>query len=598
MTKEAEAEQQAPVVIIGGGPAGLGSAYELLKLGRKPLVLERLDKVGGIARTESFEGYRFDLGGHRFYTKSHEVQDIWEEILGDEFLLRPRLSRIYYRHRFFRYPLKLGNTLMGLGPMESLKIGLSYLRWRAFPSRREDTFEQWVVNRFGRRLFRTFFKSYTEKVWGIPCGTLKAEWAAQRIKDLSLWTALMSMFRNSEQKIRTLTETFHYPRLGPGMLWERMAEMIGKQGGEVRLNADVEAIQRDGQRITSVRLRGDGQAELTLEADHFVSSMPVSRLVKILQPAAPKHVLHAADSLNYRDFLTVCLIVEGDDLFPDNWIYIHDADVRVGRIQNFKNWSPDMVPTPGTCSLGLEYFCNAGDELWNCDDADLIDQAKLEIEKVGLARSADVRSGCVVRVNDAYPVYDSDYRDHLATVREFVDGLENLHTIGRNGLHRYNNQDHSMLTGMLAARDIALGEKHDLWEVNTDREYHEEVRTEPDELDIITEVLPQVFARVHRSALGLATGLIGGALLAFVTYLVSKWPKGEIQIMVELLGQFFPGYSVSPEGIGLGLAYGFVSGFALGWSFALLRNGAVFLHMVFIQRRMEQRMLRNLLDML
>lgn len=587
-----------PVVIIGAGPAGLGSAHELLRLGVRPVVLERLDKVGGIARTEQYRGYRFDLGGHRFYTKSAEVQALWEGILGTEFLLRPRLSRIYYRNRFFRYPLRLLNTLAGLGPLESLRIGLSYLRWRLFPSRREDTFEEWVTNRFGRRLFQTFFKSYTEKVWGISCRTLKAEWAAQRIKDLSLWTAMLSMFGSAaRQRIRTLTETFHYPRLGPGMLWETLAERIGADGGEVRTGREVIGIEREGQRITALRIRRVDGGEERIAAAAVISSMPLTRLVQILRPRPPAAVLEAAAALRYRDFLTVCLIVDHPDPFPDNWIYVHDPDVKVGRIQNFKRWSPDLVPDPRRCSLGLEYFCNAGDALWNLPDAELIALGTRELQRIGLADPEQVVDGCVVRVPEAYPVYDSDYREQLARLRAYVETFENLQTIGRNGLHRYNNQDHSMLTGMLAARVVALGERHDLWQVNADREYHEEVRTGPDLEDMVEELLPQVFERLHRAALGLAAGINGALLLGGATLLASVAGGDQVRMLLGLLGQFFPGYRVTAMGSLIGLGYGFATGFALGWSYALIRNASFALYEVLIRRRMERRLLRRLLEM-
>ena len=584
-------------MVIGGGPAGLGSAHELLRLGARPVVLERLDKVGGIARTERWRGYRFDLGGHRFYTKSAEVQALWEQTLGDDFLLRPRLSRIYYRNRFFRYPLRLLGTLWGLGPVESARIALSYLRWRLFPSRREDTFEEWVTNRFGRRLFQTFFKSYTEKVWGIPCSTLKAEWAAQRIKDLSLWTALLGMFGCGQERIRTLTETFHYPRLGPGQLWETLARGIAAQGGEVRLEQEVVAVERDRWQVRAVRVgRGDGGEE-RLEADALISSMPLTRLVKILSPPAPESVLRAADALRYRDFLTVCLIIDRPEPFPDNWIYIHDPGVKVGRVQNFRRWSPDMVPEAGRSSLGLEYFCNAGDDLWTLPDAALIDLARRELAHIGLVREEEVIDGRVVRVPEAYPVYDSDYREQLDILRDYVQRFDNLYTIGRNGLHRYNNQDHSMLTGMLAARCAVLGERHDLWRVNADQEYHEEVRDAPSEEDVLAALVPRVFGRLHRGALGLAAGLGAGLLLCAVTLAASLMAGPELRALLGLLAQYFPGYRVSPAGSLLGLAYGFSAGFLLGWVYALLRNASFALYTVAVRHRMERRLLRRLLEM-
>jgi protoporphyrinogen oxidase len=465
----------ARVVIVGGGPAGLTAAYELTKVGHCPLVLEKQRLVGGLACTQNYQGYHFDMGGHRFFTKSKEVEEIWWEILGEDFLRRPRLSRIYYKKKFFHYPLKALNTLWGLGPIESARIFLSYLRWRLFPHPVENTFEQWVTNRFGKRLFQTFFKAYTEKVWGIPCSELKAEWAAQRIKDLSLKTALLNMLWKPRKVIKTLIEEFHYPRLGPGMMWNAVRRVVEKRGGSVEIGAEVVAIRRKGNRIESVLISRDGKEEVVKGTD-FISSMPITEFLKRLDPLPPPSVKGAAEKLKYRDFLTVCLIFNRPHLFQDNWIYVHDPEVKVGRVQNFKNWSPEMVPDPTKTSLGLEYFCNDGDALWSMADADLIELGKKEMERIGLARAADVEGGCVFRVKHAYPVYDSEYRTYLATVREFVDNLENFQTIGRNGLHRYNNQDHAMLTGIFAVRNLVRGEKNDLWSVNADQEYHEEIR--------------------------------------------------------------------------------------------------------------------------
>jgi protoporphyrinogen oxidase len=467
-----EPDQQ--VVIIGGGPAGLTAAYELTRHGRRPVVLEALSRVGGLARTEEYKGFAFDLGGHRFFTKVGEVEDLWHEILGTDLLHRPRLSRLYYRRRFFDYPLKPLNAFRGLGPLQTALILLSYLRWKLFPYPQEQTFEEWVTNRFGRRLFRMFFKAYTEKVWGIPCSTLRAEWAAQRIKGLSLTTAVLSMFIKPKTRIKSLVTEFLYPRRGPGMMWSAVRDAVERRGGVVRLNTPVLRIARTGSRIDAVVVAGDGRPE-TITGAQFISSMAVTDLVRTLTPPPPAEVLDAAGRLTYRDFLTVCLIVNRPQVFPDNWIYVHDPDVRVGRIQNFKNWSPEMVPDPSKTGLGLEYFCSEDDDLWALPDAELIALGTREMERIGLVRPGEVEDGCVVRVSKAYPVYDEHYREHLEVLRRFVDRLENLQTVGRNGLHRYNNQDHAMLTGILAARNIALQQRRDLWNVNTEPEYLEEI---------------------------------------------------------------------------------------------------------------------------
>ncbi|MBD2326917.1 FAD-dependent oxidoreductase [Alkalinema sp. FACHB-956] len=462
--------KQHPVVVIGAGPAGLTAAYELVKNGVKPLVLERSDQVGGIARTEVYKGYRFDIGGHRFFTKVDVVNQLWQEVMGDEFIKVPRLSRIYYNGDFFNYPLELLDTLGNLGIRESAKILLSYLKVKARPIKAEATLEDWVTNRFGRRLFRTFFKTYTEKVWGIECDKIEADWAAQRIKGLSLRTAVMNaIFKVNNTK--TLIKEFDYPRLGPGQMWERFQQAIEARGGQVAMNTGVVQINRKGNRICSITTRQAGET-LEIPAEQFISSMPVTALVQRLNPPAPPEVLEAARSLNYRAFIIVPIVIDRADLFPDNWIYIHSPQVKVGRIQNFKNWSPAMVPDPSKTCLGMEYFCSEGDALWEMSDTELLDLATREVAALGLAPVEAVEDGTVIRQPKAYPVYDRDYRQHLQVIQNFLGTIENLQTIGRNGMHRYNNQDHSMLTAVLAARNL-FGESHDLWEVNTERSYHE-----------------------------------------------------------------------------------------------------------------------------
>jgi len=598
MAKEMTSDKK-DVVIIGGGPAGLTAAHEVCKLGLRPIVLEKEDKVGGLSRTESYKGFYFDLGGHRFFTKVKEVKKLWHETLGGEFLRRPRLSRIYYNQKFFFYPLKPINALLGLGFWESTLIVLSYVKWHFFPHKREDTFEEWVTNRFGKRLFQTFFKTYTEKVWGIPCSELKAEWAAQRIKDLSLKAALLSMIVKPKNTIKTLIDEFEYPRLGPGLMWRTLSDGIESKNGRVRLSSDVLKIIRNGRRIESVVVAHNGTQE-TISADSFISSMPLTEFVRKLHPEPPEEVLRAATLLKYRDFLTVCLIVNKPDLFPDNWIYIHDPSVRVGRIQNFKNWSPDMVPDQEKTSLGLEYFCTEGDDLWTMSDAALIELGKNEVERIGLAKCSDVEDGCVIRVPKSYPIYDSGYREGLQTIRKFVDGLENCQTVGRNGLHRYNNQDHAMLTGMLAVRNLILGERNNLWSVNTDQEYHEEIREETLLADNLTAavdgVLSRVFLKLDRVAFGLATGITTGLILFFATLILVLKGGEFVGTRLQLLNQFFPGYRVTIPGSVLGLFYGFGSGFVGGWSFAFLRNSTMFLYMAAIHRRAELYLLRKLFE--
>jgi protoporphyrinogen oxidase len=589
-----ENKQTKQVVIIGAGPAGLTAGYELTKYNIRPIVLEQDNKVGGLARTENYKGYYFDMGGHRFFTKSEPVNEMWHEVLGDEFLRRPRLSRIFYQDKFFFYPLKTLNALAGLGIWQTILIILSFIKWQVFPYKQEKTFEQWVTNRFGKRLFEIFFKTYTEKVWGIPCSELKAEWAAQRIKNLSLKTAMLSMFVKPGDSITTLIEEFHYPRFGPGMLWNEVKNQIESRDGKVHLNSSVIRIHRAGNCVDYVVVSQNGSGELAIHGTDFISSMPISEFIKKIEPVPPE-VLEAANKLSYRDFLTVCLIVNKTDLFPDNWIYVHSPDVRVGRIQNFKNWSPDMVPDATKTSLGLEYFCTEGDDLWRMSDADLIELGKKELGRIGLANAGDVVDGCVFRVPKAYPIYDAEYGEYLQIVRDFVDSLENFQTIGRNGLHRYNNQDHSMITGTLAVRNLVFGEKNDLWSVNADSEYHEEIRQDGKKktAETLRESITHIFPRLDPVALGFSLGITAGTLIFGATLFLIIKDGGTVGPHLGLLSNFVPGFSVTILGALLGL---FGLGFIFGSIFAYLRNLAVFLSARVIHRDIELYRLKRLFD--
>jgi protoporphyrinogen oxidase len=469
------------VVVVGAGPAGLTAAYLLTKAGYKVTVLEGDTIVGGISRTAQYRGFRFDIGGHRFFTKIAPVQALWEEILGDEFISVPRMSRIHYGGKYFDYPLKAMNALSGLGIVNAIRIMVSYVQAQLHPSPVEDNFEQWVTNRFGKRLYEIFFKTYTEKVWGIPCTEIRAEWAAQRIQGLSLARAILNAtpLTRRSTSIKTLIHEFRYPRLGPGQMWEACTEQIETMGNRVLLEHFVTSIQcEDGRARRVVAQTPDGEQVFT--ADHVISTTDVRSLARAITPAAPAPIREAAEGLRYRDFLVVALMLEKEDLFPDNWIYIHTPGVKVGRIQNFNNWSQAMIPQAGMTCLGLEYFCFEGDGLWNTPDADLVALAEGELEALGLVPAGLVRDGTVIRMPKAYPIYDAAYSGHLDRVREFIDPIPNLHTVGRNGMHKYNNQDHSMLTAMMAVWNMQ-GADHDIWAVNTDFEYHEEQRLEPTE---------------------------------------------------------------------------------------------------------------------
>jgi len=470
-------------IIVGAGPAGLTAAYALAKQGQRVVVLESdPEYVGGISRTVNYHGYRFDIGGHRFFSKSREVEDLWTEILGPDMLQRPRSSKVYYGGQFYSYPLKPFEALSKLGFGNSVLCVLSFLAARMNPTRNPKSLEDWVVNQFGRRLFRIFFKTYTEKVWGMSCKEISADWAAQRIKGLSLGSAIKNALlprrqpKDRTQVVKTLIDTFRYPRLGPGMMWETCANRVRSMGSEVLLGRSVIGCWFDAAtRSWTVQARTQNGKIEQYSGEHVVSSMPIRQLVSQIEPRLPEAALKSGQSLRYRDFVTVGLILRERNRFQDNWIYIHDPNVKVGRIQNYKSWSPDMVPDSNFCCYGLEYFCFEGDGLWNSSDQQLMALATKELEQVKLAAASDVVDGCVIRQHKAYPVYDDDYKRHVEVIRQALDAhCHNLHLVGRNGMHKYNNQDHAMMTALLTARNILAGaNKFDVWAVNEDAQYHE-----------------------------------------------------------------------------------------------------------------------------
>jgi protoporphyrinogen oxidase len=478
------ADFYADVAVIGAGPAGLTAAYLLGKQGFKVVVIEKdPHHVGGISRTVEHNGFRFDIGGHRFFSKSQEVVALWNELLPDGFIQRPRISRIYYENKFYSYPLCAFEALWQLGVLRSTLCMASFAWARMFPKKEARTLEDWVVNQFGRRLYAIFFKTYTEKVWGMPCDAISADWAAQRIKGLSLGAAILDGARRSlglkrrqgdGMAAKTLLESFRYPRLGPGMMWEAARDRIEAAGNKVIMGHSLRQLSLDAAtgrwRLTA---NGADGSALAIEAAHVISSAPMRELAGRIDPLPA--TLGKALDLKYRDFLTVALMIRSDDLFPDNWIYIHDPGVKVGRVQNFRSWSPDMVPDEKLACVGLEYFCFEGDGLWSSSDADLVELAKQEMATLGLCKREDVVGGVVVRQEKAYPVYDEVYRENVRLIREELEArYATLHLVGRNGMHRYNNQDHAMMTAMLTVKNIVAGKRrYDIWQVNEDAEYHE-----------------------------------------------------------------------------------------------------------------------------
>ncbi|MBI3731839.1 MAG: NAD(P)/FAD-dependent oxidoreductase [Chloroflexi bacterium] len=478
------------IVVIGAGPAGLTAAYELVKHGKTATILEADPVyVGGIARTVLYKGYRFDIGGHRFFSKSQEIMDLWQEVLGDDFLSRPRLSRWLYNGKFFDYPIKPLEILGVFGLLESFRMFLSYGWIKLFPIKPEVTLADYYINRFGRVLAKPFFIDYNDKLWGMPCNQLSPDFAKQRVKGISFISAIIDPVQQKlkwggkQDVVKSFIPEFKYPRYGPGQMWEKFRDLVVAAGDTLHMGTRVVKVRHDEQKILALETQNaKGQCEEYV-GDYVISSMPLRKMILSMDPPPPPEVVEAAKSLKLRDFITVALIVNRKDLFPDQWVYLHDKGMKPIRMQNFNNWSPYLVPDPNTTCLGFEYVCARGDSLWQMTDPQLIEQATSDLVRTGFAKREDVMDGAVVRTVDVYPVYTLDYEAKVNVIRDYFRRFDNLlhyqiQQVGRSGMHRYNNSDHSMMTALLAVRNILGQGPFDPWLVNVDAEYHEEAKAD------------------------------------------------------------------------------------------------------------------------
>ncbi|MDZ4875675.1 MAG: hypothetical protein CLLPBCKN_005095 [Chroococcidiopsis cubana SAG 39.79] len=464
-----------PIYILGAGPAGLAAAYTLTQKGQPVVVVERDTRVGGLAKSIEYQGFILDFGPHRFFTKLAPVLKLWSEVLGKDRVTVNRLTRIYYGGKYFSYPLKAKEALLTMGPIESVKILVSYAQSQLFPNRHPRNFAQWVTSRFGRRLFEIFFQAYTEKLWGIPCTEISADWAAQRIKGLSLLKAARSALLGNDGKVKTLIDRFEFPRLGSGQLYEKIGEYLRQHNQSVLLNTEVVQVHHDNSQVTQITLRNRQTGEeSTVNCGGVISSVPISLLVQQMNPTAPSEAIAAAKSLKFRNTILVYLIVEGNNLFPDNWLYINEPSVQLGRVTNFANWSPEMLPNQHQTPLCCEYWCNYDEPMWQQPEAELLERAERELRKIGLLHQEKVSGGFVVRLPRTYPIYAGNYQQALSDIQSYLQPFSNLQLVGRYGAFKYNNQDHSLLMGILAAENVLSPGKHNLWSVNSDSEYQEE----------------------------------------------------------------------------------------------------------------------------
>jgi protoporphyrinogen oxidase/putative flippase GtrA len=470
--------QSAPIYVLGGGPAGLAAAYSLTKQGHSVVVVEQDSTVGGFAKSIEYQGFILDYGPHRFFTKLAPVLAFWDEVLGKEQVTVNRLTRIYYGNKYFSYPLKAFEALFSLGFIESARIVLSYIQAQLFPNRSPQNFAEWVSGRFGKRLFEIFFEGYTQKLWGIPCTDISADWAAQRIKGLSLLKAVRNALLGNDGKVKSLIDQFQFPRLGSGQLYEMTADYLQSHGQSVLLNTQVVRIHHENAQATQVTLKNlQTGLEETVDCGGVISSIPLTHLVQQLTPEAPQPVVESAKSLKFRNTVLVYLIVESGKLFPDNWLYINEPSVKLGRVTNFANWSPDMLPNQHQTPLCCEYWCDF-DEDWQKSEDEFLKQAERDLRKIKLLDDEKVSGGFILRLPRTYPIYAGEYKEALASIQGYVQEFNNLQVVGRYGAFKYNNQDHSLLMGIMAAENVTTPGKHDLWSVNSDSEYQEEAKPE------------------------------------------------------------------------------------------------------------------------
>jgi protoporphyrinogen oxidase/putative flippase GtrA len=540
-------DQSKPIYILGAGPAGLAAAYTLTQQGKSVVVVEKDSRVGGLAKSIEYEGFILDYGPHRFYTKIASVLKLWDEVLGDEQVTVNRLTRICYGGKYFSYPLKAFEALFALGFVESTKIVTSYIHARLFPRQNPKNFSEWVTAKFGKRLFEIFFEGYTEKLWGIPCEEISADWAAQRIKGLSLFKAIRNALLGNDGKVKTLIDQFQYPRLGSGQLYEKISDYLHIQNQRILLNTEVVGVHHENFQVTKVTLKNHQTGEeQTVACGGVISSLPINIFLnKILLPSPKQEIVELARSLKFRNTVLVYLFVESSELFPDNWLYINDPTVSLGRVTNFANWSPKMLPNQYQTPLCCEYWCNFDEPMWQLPENDFLHMAEQELRKIGLLHNENVSGGFVVRLPRTYPIYAGNYKRALSEIKAYIQQFQNLQLVGRYGAFKYNNQDHSLLMGILAAENVMTPGKYNLWEVNSDSEYVEEASA-----DATTTAAKSTRVSMRRQAFNIFKQLggyifTGGAATVVDVFVFSILVKSGLWYVFALCISYFLGLSTN-----------------------------------------------------